>query len=144
MTYVEVDWDWVQDQLKKSGSTGTPVGKTVERLLTVLEEGEYRQTQAHNIDKALGYTASLIKGHPIVVETDKESWTDLRGGDLVVRDIVRVKPDAYSGPAGVANNGKRGRVTAMRNGKITVLYDGDPVESARGHEIDVLQKLAVE
>ena len=144
MTYLEVDWDWTQEQLTKAGAKGTAVGKIVENLLDVLEVAEIKHANVKDLDKALEYTAALAKGHPIVVESDDEDWLDLRGGDLVVRDVVRIKPDAYTGINGTLLNGKRGRVTAMRNGKITVLLDGDPVELARGHDIDALQKLHVE
>lgn len=144
MTNVEVDWDWTRDQLKHSDYADTDEGVFVLTVLEALEKREYPVEQIDEIDKILTYAGTLFKGQPVAIETEDENWVDLRGGDLVVRDTVRIKPDAYTGQAGRTNNGKRGRVTAMRNGKISVLLDGDPVEQARGHDITALQKLDVE
>ena len=144
MTFMDIDRQWVEDQLKKNGTAGTIVGDIVIHLLDAIESAEVPRRHPEYLDKALDIAGKLAKGFPIVSETDSDSWTDLHGGDLNVRDIVRVRVDAYEGEFGVQNNGRRGRVVAMRNGKITVLYDGDHIDNAKGHEISVLQKLDVE
>ena len=143
MTYVEVDWSWVNDQLKQVGEFDTAIGHTVKNLLDCLETEEFKVGELGDFDTAMNLTKSLFKGQPVVDDAETEKWLDLRGGDLSVRDTVRIKTDAYTGPSGIKNNGKRGRVTAMRNGKITVLYDGDAVEDAKSHDISALQKLDV-
>ena len=144
MRYMDTDHEWVEDQLKKVGSHGTIVGNIVLHLLSAVEEAEVSRNHPEYLDKALDMVGKLAKGHPVFVESDQESWIDLRGGDLNVRDTVRVRVDAYDGQFGIQHNGRKGRVTAMRNGKITVLYEGDQVEDAKSHEIYNLQKLAVE
>jgi hypothetical protein len=97
------------------------VTTAVERLLEVwYTQNHTPQTLQLTLD---GFT-KLAQGHALVAPADNnEQWVPLKPGNVVIRDLVRVKFDAYSGEAGQHHNNRRGRVVAIRHGDIIVKYD---------------------
>ena len=138
--YIRPDYDWVDNQLSQVGSTEWSAA-LVNELVTVLDNADFEHRQADEVKKYAEQAVSLYLGQPIYVPSDDENWADARPGELNVRDTVRVRVDAYTGDSGTKHNGKRGRVTAMRNGVANVAYDGETSELPAGHDIHLLQKL---
>jgi hypothetical protein len=69
---------------------------------------------------ALALFSELAQRHPIV---NDPAWVDGKPGRFVVRDRVRVRHDAYQGPAGAIHNGREGYIVGIRSGDILVTYD---------------------
>ena len=62
----------------------------------------------------------LAQGHAIVKDDDF-TWVQARRGDIKVRDVVRVKADAYNiEDIAYLHNGRIGVVIAIRSGDIIV------------------------
>lgn len=90
--------------------------------------------------RMLETVTELAKGHNIAPENPGEVWVQAKPGVLVIRDVVRVKTDAYSGETGSMHNGKHGVITAIRYGDIHVLYDGVTGANTVRHSPHALEK----
>lgn len=141
-TYMRANWEWIEEQLKSVGYSDTPNGEVVKHIIKVLEETDFKQENDEQADKVIAYALDLFKGHALEVVTDEEWTTDL-GGNLNVRDTVRVLRDAYTGIYATEHNGKRGRVVVMRNGYASVVYDGENIETPTQHAVKHLEKLVI-
>lgn len=92
-------------------------------------------------EEVLGIFTELAQGHTLLPAEEEEVWIEGKPGNLVMRDTIRIRKDAYSGPVGLAHNGRRAVVTAIRNGDVHVRYtDGHMPEFSR-HRPDALDKL---
>lgn len=122
--------EWAQEQLT-GVEASEPVSNTVMSLLETLwyEWGKHEFTEK-DVDEVLRFTSALCKGFSVVEDPEDEVWVEAKPGSLVIRDIVRVKSDAYKGNAGIQHNGKVGVIVAMRYGKIRVRYDDAEPNSA--------------
>jgi hypothetical protein len=143
-TYMRVNWEWVEDsQLPSIGAKGTRTAKVVTELLKVLEDNNFKPSEVNELDSIIRYTTSLFKGHPIEPEPVNETWSQDVVGRVNVRDIVRVRRDAYLGSFATKHNGKRGRVVSVRNGLISVAYDGEGIETCPQHKPEYIEKLVI-
>ena len=79
---------------------------------------------------------------PRKAEAPRFKWIPAKPGQIVVRDYVRVRADAYKNDAGQFHNGRSGPIVAIRNGDIHVLYDdgGPKPGMAVRHAPSVLEK----
>lgn len=97
--------------------------RLIERLLDVYwhqaAQDEYDPRTAENV---LSTFIELAKGHSLLSEKDEEIWAPAKPGSLTVGEEIRVKNDAYDGPAGLLHNGRRGVITGIRYGDIYVRY----------------------
>lgn len=137
---MSVGWGWVSKQLAESGKAVNEATVAVlkafddareKHLLTDDEQREVLQ----NVQKlALGY--ALVKDKP------DEKWGPVIPGEYNVSDTVRVREDAYTGTTGHRHNGKRGRITAVHQSKVVVIYDdAKNSEESFFHEPSNLQRL---
>jgi len=112
----KVDIDWVKNQFAKINiHKGT--GLAVIELLKTWEELDIKKPEVAKT--VLAVFSELAQGHAIVPQ-DNFVWIQARRGDIKVRDVVRVKADAFTGEAGHAHNGRVGVVIAIRSGDIIV------------------------
>lgn len=137
--YVQVDWKFVDKQLKNS-TLIEDEQLLVRKLLHGLEQVGVKHDQLTNLKGVVGIAVSLLNSEAISSD-DQNQWVDAVPGELVNRDRVRVRLDAYAGTTGVKHNGKTGRVVTLRNGKAAVVYDNESIETPPQHEISALQKL---
>ena len=117
------DWGWVSREL-----AGARVNEDVsEASVMVLRELGVQQDKLKLTDDevrtVLDCVHKLALGHSIAVPVADEKWGPVLPGAYSIGDTVRVRRDAYEGDRGVRNNGKRGRVTAARDGLVLVVYD---------------------
>jgi hypothetical protein len=134
----KVDIDWVKNQFSKINiHKGT--GLAVIELLKTWESLDIKKPEVAKT--VLAVFTELAQGHAIV-PADNFTWTQARRGDIKVRDIVRVKADAFAGEAGHAHNGRTGVVIAIRSGDIIVdLTDEQEPEIKGAHySPDLLEK----
>lgn len=112
--------DWARAQMTEARYP-QEVQTAVERLLDVWwTQRHSTQTRDLTLD---GFT-KLAQGHALATpEEENETWVQLKPGNVVIRDAVRVKHNAYAGQVGEQHNGRRGRVVAIRNGDIIVRYE---------------------
>lgn len=112
--------EWARTQMTEARYP-QEVQTAVERLLEVW------YTQRHNNqtqELTLEGFAKLAQGHALIPVTEEnETWVQLKPGNVVIRDVVRVRHDAYAGEVGQHHNGRRGRVVAIRHGDIIVRYE---------------------
>jgi len=112
----KVDIDWVKNQFAKINiHKGT--GLAVIELLKTWETLDINKPDVAKT--VLAVFTELAQGHAIV-PADNFNWIQARRGDIKVRDVVRVKADAFTGDAGHAHNGRVGVVIAIRSGDIIV------------------------
>lgn len=112
-----VNFDWVKNQLeeaKVSQAVGTSVIRLLEVWDTMNHTGETATATAETFSK-------LALGHVLVAQTVPEgTWVQATPGFIRVSDIVRVRPDAFTGEVGIIHNGRLGRVVGVRSGDIIV------------------------
>jgi hypothetical protein len=118
-----------------------PIKTAVIRLLDVWwTQNHTKQT----FDLTLTTFDALARGHALAPKGGHdERWAVVKPGGIVRGEQVRVRFDAYSGPAGEAHNGRRGRVVALRQGDVIVKYDDkrQPPGDGVHHSPFVLEKL---
>jgi hypothetical protein len=131
--------DWARAQMTEANYP-QDVRTAVERLLDVW------WTQRHTPDTGpltLDAFNKLAQGFAIVTKKDEnETWVAVKPGNIVIRDLVRVKFDAYRGEVGQHHNDRRGRVVGIRHGDVIVKYDDGKLPSSDGvhHSPFVLEK----
>ena len=134
----KVDIDWVKTQFTKINiHKGT--GLAVIELLKAWEELDIKKPEV--VKTVLAVFSELAQGHAIV-PADEFTWVQARRGDIKVRDIVRVKADAFAGDAGHAHNGRTGVVIAIRSGDIIVDLTDEQEPEVKGahYQPDLLEK----
>lgn len=140
MTTTDNHLFWARRQMDEAR---TPIGVrvVVEKLLATFSEGVVGQTQGEEI---IAIFNKLAAGHALTPPPFEEGgkWVDARPGNIVIRDVMRVKADAYGGPAGIAHNGRVGVVVAVRHGDIHIKYTDDrqPKPLSVAHSPFVLEK----
>lgn len=133
--------EWIHQQLQTAGLMHKAEGNVILGIINAVNKRQFPGFTLEDLDECMGHALSLYKGHPIVDANDERQWAEAIPGELSVKDIVRVKLDAYQGKVGTVHNGRVGRVSAMRNGSIHVVYENADSEMAPGHDISVIEKL---
>jgi len=132
---------WARDQMKEA-KVPDQYYSIVERLLDMYwpyaMQNEVSPEQAKQI---LSVFLELAQGHTLLPEDEEEVWIEGKPGNLVMRDVVRVRRDAYDGPAGLRHNGRRAVVTAIRNGDVHVRYTDEQQPEYARHLPYVFEKL---
>jgi hypothetical protein len=134
----KVDIDWVKTQFSKINiHKGT--GLAVIELLKSWESLDIKKTDVAKT--VLAVFTELAQGHAIV-PPDEFTWVQARRGDIKVRDIVRVKPNAFSDEAGYLHNGRTGVVIAIRSGDIIMDSTDEQEPEIKGahYQPSLLQK----
>jgi hypothetical protein len=118
----EPPFDWAGEQMTQAGIK-EPIKRAVDDLLRQYWEHAFGK-QLTKPEEALiiEIFSKLAQGHVLVKDEPDAVWVQARPGGLVIRDRVRVRSDAYHGPAGVAHNGREGVIVAIRQGDIHVRY----------------------
>lgn len=118
----DTEWGWVSKQL-----AGTQLDEaTKDAVVYVLERLRKEDLTDDQERVALDIALKLAAGHSIAESSKDERWGPVLPGDYQIKDIVRVKADAFDGELGQRHNGKLGRVVASRNGLVLVVLDGSP------------------
>jgi hypothetical protein len=111
----EIDLNWVKEQLTQ-GKTKRVVGDSVIHLLDQVKN--LPKMSESDFKSSIEIFSKLALGHSLVQENKNEKWVPVMPGQIKVADEVRVKFDAFTGDAGMLNNGRRGRIVAVRSGDI--------------------------
>ena len=95
--------------------------------------------------KALDMFRKLAVEEPLFTEDEEWRWLDAKPGNVFVRDIVRVRGDAYPArDARSAHNGRLGVVVGIRYGTVSVHYTEGPGSevpaSFTQHRLPLLEK----
>lgn len=125
----KTEWGWVSKQLAGAKASDEVKDAVVYCLKTLREQELDDETEVEVVMKLL----SLVQGHSIAVSEPDERWGPVVPGAYSIGDTVRVKIDAFDGEKGQKHNGKRGRVTASRNGFAVVLLDDSPSSEIQMH-----------
>jgi hypothetical protein len=112
-----MDYEWVKQQFTEA-KVRVGVGKAVLKLLETWETIDGMTPQAQR--DALKTFETLALGHSLVLESKDELWLDGAPGMFIVGDSIRVKNDAFDGPEGASQNGRRGVIVAIRSGDIII------------------------
>lgn len=112
--------DWARAQMTEVGYA-QPIRTAIERLLEVWWTQNHTQESAETT--LVGFS-SLAQGHSLITRSPTEEvWVPLKPGNVVIRDLVRVRNDAYKADTGRMHNGRRGAVVGIRYGDVIVRYD---------------------
>lgn len=136
--FYRVNEQWVDEQLKAVGATKQTAG-VVKALINAVVESDL--PRGFELDMLFMNALALVKGHPIATDQDQHTLVDLRPGEFAVRDIVRVRDDAYDGNYGIENNGRLGRIATIQGPTVLVVYKDDTLDNAKSHKIGLLQKV---
>lgn len=111
---------WARTQLDEA-SYPKPTSDAVISLLDVW----WRQAHSEESrELTLDAFQKLARGFALAIASDPdEVWEQAKPGFISRGDQVRVRADAYRGPAGQAHNGRRGRVVGVRRGDVIVKYE---------------------
>lgn len=135
---MDINWDWVKDQLEKA-RVPQEHATSVTRLLETLETMRLSDDPLRSV---LDTFQRLSLGYTIVPDSANERWVEVLPGNYAIGNTVRVKSDAYDGKKSTLHNGRRGRVVAVRSGKTVVLYDDtENNEEQYYHDPSVLERL---
>jgi hypothetical protein len=118
---MSTNFDWIRDQL--SGAS-TPEGQA-SAVLELLTRWDAMEVPEEFREDTLKLFTDLAMGHTLYLPNPDEVWVDARAGDLVIRDIVRVKRDAFTGVLGTVHNGRVGVIVGVRYGDIVVRSTDD-------------------
>lgn len=110
----EVNYDWVKQQFV-AAKVKKGVGLAVLDMLKAWEPVDLKPEDAK---EALEILARVALGHALVITPANEIWVPGAPGQMKVGDIVRIKHDAFNGPAGAGLNGRVGSIAAIRSGDI--------------------------
>ncbi len=123
------EWGWISKQLQGAGITGS-LNDAAVHVLKCLRDEDLSDTEEQEVLRAV---VALAAGHSIIVSVPGEKWGPVVPGAYSIGDTVRVKSDAFEGDRGLQHNGKRGRITAARDGFVRVLYDDSPSSDIQMH-----------
>ena len=118
----DTDWGWVSKQLAETQLDQ----QTKDAVVYVLERLRKEDLTDDQERTALNAALKLAAGHSIAESPQEERWGPVVPGYYAVKDVVRVKANAFDGDTGRKHNGLRGRVVASRNGLVIVTPDNAP------------------
>ena len=110
----EVNYDWVKQQFV-AAKVKKGVGLAVLDMLKAWEPVDLKPEDAK---QALEILARVALGHALVTTPSTEMWLPGAPGQMKVGDVVRIRHDAFNGPAGAGLNGRVGIIAAIRSGDI--------------------------
>jgi hypothetical protein len=115
----EVNYDWVRQQLQEA-KVKIGSGNAVLKLLEVWETMD--KLSPNLAKEAVAVFSKLALNATILTPIDEPDaiWIPLQPGQIKVGDEVRVLTDAFNDSTGVAHNGRRGKVIAVRYGDVIV------------------------
>ena len=116
-----VDVLWVHRQFE-AARLAKNVGNPVIDLLTTWEELD---VDPKLVPEILDVFREVAQGHALLPNESEQTWVEAQRGNIVVGNTVRVRLDAYSGPAGQYHNGRVGKVVGIRNGDIIFRSNDD-------------------
>ena len=121
---------WAREQMTKAG-VPSKHQLLIEKLLGIYwQQAAQNEYDPKTAEIVLEVFSELAKGHTLVPESEEEVWVAAKSGSLSVGEEIRVKRNAYDGPAGLVHNGRRGVITAIRYGDIHVRYtDGEELKT---------------
>lgn len=133
---------WAREQLEIAEATPHERGLVME-MLEAWWDTNLTNAADGDVWRALDLFETLARGKAL--EPPRHAgftWVQAKPGQLVVRDYVRVRMDAYPGTTGQAHNGRSGPIVSIRHGDIIVRYDdGGPVPALGArHSPHVLEK----
>ena len=125
---------WAVEQMTRVGADEDQK-RQVQELLETYWKNEDTQV--------LDMFTSLAQGKALLEDALAEKWLPATPGNVFVRDVVRVKDDAYSEKdRRNVHNGRVGVVVGIRYGTVAVHYtDADvPPASFTQHRLQLLEK----
>lgn len=113
----DVNFDWVHQQF-----TGAGVRKgTGDAVITLLKAWQDIDLPNELLEDTVDVFSHLARQEALIKNPGNEVWVQaIAGGPLQVGDQIRVRHDAYKGDEGVIHNGRRGKVVAIRSGRVIV------------------------
>lgn len=138
--YDEEAITWATDQMERIGVPDDHQELVKELLAAYWSSPLPKSLQGIAIEDFLKLFTELAQHHVIAPEAPEATWVLGKPGALTVRDVVRVRPDAYTGPAGTTHNGKVGVIVAIRSGDIHVHYDDATGANTVRHSPYALEK----
>lgn len=136
------DWAWVSRELGGAKAADTDQEFVVAVLKAIYDNADKHKLSDAEVMVDLDRIRELVQGHSITIAEEGEMWGPVIPGAYSIGDTVRVKANAYDGELGALNNGKRGRVTAARDGKVIVLYNDAPsLDYQVRHDPERLERL---
>lgn len=119
----DTEWGWISKQLAAS-----PHDQAVkDAVVYVIERLRKEDLTDEQEATVMNVATRLVSGHSIAPATAAgERWGPVIPGEYQVKDVVRVRSNAFDGDIGQQHNGKRGRVVASRNGFVMVVLDDSP------------------
>ncbi len=117
--------EWTEQQLATLALTNDQKS-AVRNLLNVYRTAKaVRGLNDSELETVLTVFTSLSKGAVVVEDAPDEVWMQAAPGRLHMRDVVRVRADAYTGQSGIDHNGRVGVVIGVRPDDIRVRYTDD-------------------
>lgn len=115
----ELNREWIKEQLE-AAKVKVGSGKAILKMLDAWEE--LPSLSPAVLKEVLNVFPKLVAGIPLSEEESEDDyqWIDLKPGNIVVGDIVKVKLDAFSEKLGTIHNGRRGVVIGIRYGDVIV------------------------
>lgn len=111
----EVNYDWAKAQMTGAGVRQGPG----DAVLTLLKTWENINLSGEMAKDAIEVFGSLAKQEALIKTPGDQVWVQSTpGGGTRVSDIVRVKHNAFTGDAGIIQNGRIGKVVAIRSGDV--------------------------
>jgi hypothetical protein len=127
---------WAKEQMERAS-----VPDEFQEMITRLLKMYWFFEQNDGLDDATMYKIrhtfnELSQGHALVDDDPDSVWVQAKPGNLVIRDRVRVRVDAYTAATGQVHNGREGDVVAIRHGDIHVRYDNGDIARHSPHSLD--------
>lgn len=118
--------EWAEKQISTL-SLSTDQKSAVRNLLNVFWTArDVRRLSKGELESVITVFTSLSKGTALVSdEKTDEVWMQAAPGRVHMRDIVRVRSNAYAGQDGINHNGRVGVVVGIRPDDIRVKYTDD-------------------
>ena len=138
---MKVNMDWIKYQLENA-KVRMGNGNAVIHLLKAWKE--LPDFSKQDREQIIYLFSNLALEHSLVEPPKDEVWVQAERGFLKVRDIVRVKNDAFDGDLGMIHNGRPGVIVAIRSGDIIVdLTDleNPPIKSAHYQPEHLLKRV---
>ncbi len=111
----KVNFKWVKEQLQGASVRQGPG----DAVLDLLKTWDGIPLTDEHAEDAVDTFSSLAKNQSLIKTPTEQTWVPAAsGGSTRVGDIVRIKHNAYKGEAGVINNGRVGKITAIRSGDV--------------------------
>ncbi len=135
--------DWIKYQLENA-KVRQGNGNAVIDLLNAWKNIPEATFKKEDKEQIIYIFSKLALENSLVEPPKDEVWVQAERGFLKVRDIVRVKNDAFSGDVGMIHNGRPGVIVAIRSGDIIVDItdlENPPIKSAHYQPEHLLKRV---